>query len=167
MPTSQERATIMHSRWSILAVLFTVRAIMAIQYESVAGMAPLLSRDLGIDLTDIGVLIGLYMAPGVVLALPGGAIGRRFGDKTAVLFGLTLMMVGGLLMAMTESWAVQVSGRLVAGVGGVLLSVLLTNMVADWFGPDEIGTATALLMVSWPVGLALSLMMVPAIATWA
>lgn len=36
-------------------------------------------------------------------------------------------------------------------------------MMADWFPPEEIGTATALLMVSWPVGLALSLMVVPAI----
>jgi predicted MFS family arabinose efflux permease len=64
------KVTIIHSRWSILSVLFAVRAIMAIQYQSVAGVAPLLSRDLGIDLTDIGVLIGLYMAPGVALALP-------------------------------------------------------------------------------------------------
>jgi predicted MFS family arabinose efflux permease len=137
---------------------------MAIQYQSVAGMAPLLSRDLGIDLTDIGVLIGLYMAPGVALALPEGALGRRFGDKTTVLFGLALMTVGGLVMAFSESWGAQIGGRFVAGVGGVLLSVLLTNMVAAWFGPEEIGTATALLMVSWPVGLALSLMTVPAIA---
>lgn len=154
----------MHNRWSILAVLFTVRAIMAIQYQSVAGMAPLLSRDLGIDLTDIGVLIGLYMAPGVALALPGGAVGRTFGDKTTVLFGLALMAIGSILMALSATWGVQIGGRLVAGVGGVLLSVLLTKMVADWFGPEEIGTATALLMVSWPVGLALSLVMVPAIA---
>jgi MFS family permease len=154
----------MQSRWSILAVLFTVRAIMAIQYQAVAGMAPLLSREIGIDLTDIGVLIGLYMAPGVALALPGGAIGRRLGDKSAVLLGLALMTAGGLVMALVGTWEAQISGRLVAGVGGVLISVLLTNMVADWFGPEEIGTATALLMVSWPVGLALSLMIVPAIA---
>ncbi len=154
----------MRSRWGILAVLFIVRAIMAIQYQSVAGMAPLLSRDLGIDLTDIGVLIGLYMAPGVALALPGGAVGRRLGDKTAVLFGLTFMTAGGLAIALAGTWEAQIGGRLVAGIGGVLISVLLTNMVADWFGPKEIATATALLMVSWPVGLALSLMIVPAIA---
>src|SRR5262245_4550752 len=105
---------IMHSRWSILGVLFTVRGIMAIQYQSVAGMAPLLSRALGIDLTDVGILIGLYMAPGVALALPGGAVGRKIGDKTAVLFGLALMTVGGLLMAKSESLGARVCGRLLA-----------------------------------------------------
>jgi Na+/H+-dicarboxylate symporter len=29
-----------------------------------------------------GILIGLYFTPGVALTSPGGAIGRRFGDKT-------------------------------------------------------------------------------------
>jgi predicted MFS family arabinose efflux permease len=73
------------------------------------------------------------------------------------------MALGSLLMALSEAWAGQVLGRLVAGVGGVLLSVLLSNMVADWFSPREIATAMAMLMLSWPVGLALSLMIVPAI----
>src|SRR5437868_1080292 len=151
------------NRWGILAILFIIRAIMAIQYQSVAGLAPLLERDLGLDLTDVGILIGLYMAPGMILALPGGAIGRKLGDKTGVLLGLALMVAGGALMGSTGSWTLQIGGRLMAGVGGVLLSVLLSNMMADWFPPEEIGTATALLMISWPVGLALSLMVVPAI----
>ena len=153
----------MLNRWGILAILFIVRAIMAIQYQSVAGLAPLLQRDLGLDLTDVGILIGLYMAPGMILALPGGAIGRKLGDKTGVLLGLALMVAGGALMGSTGSWTLQIGGRLMAGVGGVLLSVLLSNMMADWFPPEEIGTATALLMISWPVGLALSLMVVPEI----
>src|SRR5436305_155346 len=153
------------NRWGILAILFIIRAIMAIQYQSVAGLAPLLQRDLGLDLTDVGILIGVYMAPGMILSLPGGAIGRKLGDKSGVLLGLALMVAGGALMGSTGSWTLQIGGRLMAGAGGVLLSVLLTNMMADWFPPKEIGKATALLMVSWPVGLALSLMIVPAIGT--
>jgi MFS family permease len=86
----------MRSRWGILAVLFVVRATMAFQFQSVAAVAPLLVREFNVGLADIGVLIGLYFAPGAVLALPGGVIGRRFGDKTTVLFGLALMLGGGL-----------------------------------------------------------------------
>jgi MFS family permease len=75
----------LRNRWGILAVLFVVRAAMAFQFQSVAAVAPLLSREFGVSLADIGVLIGLYFAPGVALAMPGGAIGQRFGDKTTVL----------------------------------------------------------------------------------
>ena len=75
-------------RWRILAILFAVRSAMAFQFQSVAAVAPLLGRDLGVELADIGLLIGLYLAPGIALGLPGGAIGQRFGDKRTVLAGL-------------------------------------------------------------------------------
>jgi len=35
----------------------------------------------------------------VALALPGGAIGQRFGDKTTVLGALLLMLAGSAMMA--------------------------------------------------------------------
>src|SRR5712664_994149 len=72
----------LRNRWFILAVLFVVRLTMAFQFQSVAAVAPLLGSEFGVSLADIGILIGLYFAPGVALALPGGAIGQRFGDKT-------------------------------------------------------------------------------------
>ena len=46
---------------------------------------------LAIDFASLGALIGLYMLPGVVIALPGGMLGQRFGAKRVVLVGLALM----------------------------------------------------------------------------
>lgn len=74
---------------------------MAFQFQSVAAVAPLLGSEFGVSLADIGILIGLYFTPGVALALPGGAIGRRFGDKTTVLGALILMLTGSLAMALS------------------------------------------------------------------
>jgi predicted MFS family arabinose efflux permease len=50
-----------------------------------------------------------------------------------------------------------VTGRLVSGTGAVLFNVLVTKMVADWFAGREITTAMATLVSSWPLGLALGL----------
>jgi MFS family permease len=151
------------NRWTILAVLFAVRATMAFQFQSVAAVAPLLGHDFNVSLADIGVLIGLYFAPGAVIALPGGAIGRRFGDKRTVLGALALMLAGGLDMAFATSWNGQIAGRLIAGIGGVLLNVQMTKMVTDWFAGREIATAMAIFINSWPAGLAISLLALPAI----
>jgi len=153
------------NRWGILAILFVVRLTMAFQFQSVAAVAPLLGREFGVSLADIGVLIGLYFTPGVALALPGGAIGQRFGDKTTVLGALILMLTGGLAMALSDSWSGQIAGRLVAGAGGVLLNVQMTKMVADWFAGKEIATAMAIFVNSWPAGIALSLLTLPLIGT--
>jgi cyanate permease len=155
----------LRNRWSVLAVLFVVRLTMPFQFQSVAAVAPLLGREFGVGLADIGILIGLYFAPGIALALPGGAIGRKFGDKTTVLAALLLMLAGGLAMAWSASWTVQIAGRLVAGAGGVLLNVQMTKMVADWFAGKEIATAMAIFVNSWPAGVALALLTLPSIGT--
>jgi MFS family permease len=153
----------MQQRWSILALLFAVRATMGFQFQSVAAVAPLMARDFGVGLADIGLLIGLYLAPGVAIALPGGAIGRRFGDKPVVAVGLVLMLAGGALMALSPTWSGQIAGRLIAGTGGVLLNVLMSKMVTDWFAGREIATAMAVFVNSWPVGVAAALMVLPPI----
>jgi predicted MFS family arabinose efflux permease len=155
----------LHNRWGILAVLFVVRATMAFQFQSVAAVAPLLGNQFGVSIADIGVLIGLYFAPGIILALPGGAIGQKFGDKQTVLGALLLMLSGSLAMALAASWDVQIVGRLVAGAGGVILSVQLTKMLTDWFAGREIATAMAILVNSWPAGIAVSLLTLPLIGT--
>jgi MFS family permease len=155
----------LRNRWGILAVLFLVRLTMAFQFQSVAAVAPLLGSEFGVSLADIGILIGLYFTPGVALALPGGAIGQRFGDKTTVLGALLLMLIGNLAMAYSDSWTGQIAGRLVGGAGGVLLNVQMTKMVADWFAGKEIATAMAIFVNSWPAGIALSLLTLPLIGT--
>src|SRR6266480_6697188 len=105
---------------------------MAFQFQSVAAVAPLLGPKFGVSLADIGLLIGLYFTPGVALALPGGAIGQRFGDRVTVLAALALMLIGGLAMALSDLWSAQIAGRLVAGGCGVLLNVQMSNLVTDY-----------------------------------
>lgn len=157
----------MAERWGILALLFAVRATMGFQYQAVAAVAPLVARDFGVGLADVGLLIGLYLAPGVAIALPGGALGRRFGDKATVLAGLALMLAGGVIMALAPGWAAQIGGRLLAGLGGVLLNVVMTKMVADWFAGREIASAMAIFVNSWPVGIALGLVVLPLVGSQA
>jgi MFS family permease len=137
---------------------------MGFQYQSVAAVAPLIARDMGLTLADIGLLFGLYLAPGMALAYPGGSVGRRFGDRPVVLAGLALMVVGGAIMAFVPTWTGQIVGRLVAGVGGVLINVLMSKMVTDWFAGRDIATAMAVFVNSWPVGIAAALVILPPIA---
>src|SRR5476651_443616 len=89
---------IIQNRWLMLAVLFVARTAMALQFQTVASSGPFLIDALGIDFAALGLLIGLYMLPGVAIALPGGVLGQRFGAKAVVLAGLAMMAVGGAIM---------------------------------------------------------------------
>lgn len=71
----------------------------------------------------------------------------------------------GLLIGFGETWAGLVAGRLVAGVGGVVINVVMTKMVVDWFTGHEISTALAIFINSWPAGIALALLILPGLAS--
>jgi predicted MFS family arabinose efflux permease len=147
------------SRWSILAALSLIRLSFGYQFEAMATLAPAVSSDLGLSQAQAGTLIGLYWAPGVLVALPGGWLGRRFGDKPMVLAGALLMLIGGIVAALGESYATLAAGRLIAGLGGIVMNVLAVKMTTDWFAGREIGFAMGALFGSFPLGIGLALLL--------
>ncbi len=154
----------MSNRWGVLALLFCIRVTMAFQFQTVAALSPFFMTTLGIGLADIGLLIGVYLLPGIFIALPGAAIGKRFGDKQTVAFGTVLMLLGGIVVSLLPSWEAQVTGRILAGVGGVILNVLMSKIVTDWFPGQKLSTAMGIFVNSWPVGIAAGLLVLPVIA---
>ncbi len=144
-------------RWSILAVLALARIAMGYQFQSVASLSPHLMSAFDADYTAIGALVGLYLLPGVIVALPGGYLGARLGEKRLSVLGLGLMTLGGLLAAAGDGYALAVVARAVAGTGVVLQFVLMTKMLADWFSGSELILAMALYLNGWPVGIGLAL----------
>ncbi len=159
----------MNSRWMVLGVLAFARIAMGFQFQAVASVAPFLVEEFSIDYAAVGTLIGLYLLPGIVLALPGGWLGRRFGEKRMVLAGLALMTVGGVISALGTSYAMLVAGRAITGVGVVLQFVLMTKMLSDWFKGKELVFAMSLYLNGWPIGIGLALITQPGLAaasTW-
>ncbi len=152
------------NRWVILGVLFIVRISLGFQFQSVASVSPNMIQDLSIGYAEIGTLIGLYLLPGVVIALPGGLLGKRFGDKRTASCGLLFMVTGGILLGLSQSYPLAIAGRLVSGIGAVLFSVMVTKMVTDWFADKELRTALGVMLASWPFGIALGLVSHSALA---
>ena len=145
------------NRWAVLAVLFFARICMGFQFQSIPPLAPLLAADLGINNTQVGLLIGLFMLPGILMAIPGAFLGAVIGDKQVVLLGLTLMGLGGLVTVLGGTFWAACAGRVISGVGAVALNVQLVKMVSDWFAGREIATAMGILLITWPLGIALAL----------
>ena len=79
----------------ILAVLFAARAATGFQFQSIGSTANLLMQDLGINYSEIGMLLGAYLLPGIVVAFPAGLLGQRFREKKLGLAGLAMMAISG------------------------------------------------------------------------
>ncbi len=154
----------MAKRWWCLGAVTLARTVMGFQFQSVAAVGPLVSESLGLDKAQLGWLIGIYLLPGVAFALPGGLLGRRFGDKRLVLVGLTLMGIGGIWLGFAGSVAEADAARFTSGIGAVMLNVLVTKMVTDWFDGRERFLAMSILINSWPIGIGIALLLIGPLA---
>lgn len=145
-------------RWLMLGVLFLVRLAMGYQFQSVASVSSQLVDDLGLSYAEVGTLIGLFLLPGIVIAIPSGALTRAVTDRFLLIVGAVSMIIGALLMGGSEDATSLYTGRLATGIGGAIFNVILTKMITDWFIEHEIVTALAVLLSAWPVGISLGLL---------
>jgi MFS family permease len=134
----------------MLSVLFVARTVIVYQFQTIASVGSFLLDALAIDFAQHGTLISLYILPGIMFALQGGMLGQRFGAKRVVLIGLALMSAGGLLTG-TNAFPLVAGGRVVRGVGAVLVNVLMTKMVMDWFAGRQTVLPMAVFVSSWPL----------------
>ncbi len=155
------------NRWAILAILIVVRVAMGFQFQSIASITPIIAIDLGLDYSQIGTLVGFYLLPGVIIAIPGGFLGSRFTDLTMVLFGVGVMALGGVVAGLADDFRLLAGGRLLSGAGAVVQSIFLVKMIADWFDAKSVVTAMAIMLSGWPVGIAIALATLgPLAAQW-
>src|SRR5439155_157450 len=111
------------NRWVMLAVIFLTRTSMGFMFQSVASVAPFLIDQFTLSYGQIGLLMGLYLLPGALIALPSGVLGQRFGSRRVAVAGLALMTTGGLITAWSASFLGACVGRTVSGAGGILLNL--------------------------------------------
>lgn len=159
-----ERGATTSARWAMLGVIFLTRASLGFQFQSIAALTSFLVPAFELTYAEVGLLMGLFMLPGVVIALPGGLLGQRFGSLRVVVSGLVLMVVGGTVVSYADGLHTAALGRTIGGVGGVLVNIMLARMVADWFRERELQTAMGLMLSAWPFGMALALVILGPVA---
>jgi predicted MFS family arabinose efflux permease len=142
-------------RWRILALLFLARVGLGFQFQTLTSVGDELVAAYGLTHAQVGTLIGLFMASGLLLAFPAGLATRIASDRALAAFGLAILAAGGMISGLApDPWTIGV-GRLVAGVGFLVSTLYFTKMIADWFAGREIATAMSILVMSWPFGIAM------------
>lgn len=63
-------------RWAMLALLFAACVGLGFQSQTMGSVADPVAALLGLSGAETGTLIGLFLIPGLVLAIPAGFAGR-------------------------------------------------------------------------------------------
>ncbi|MEK9671727.1 MAG: MFS transporter [Rhodospirillaceae bacterium] len=148
-------------RWVILAACVTSRSGIGLQFIALAALMPQVRHDLHFNYTEVGWLLGLFMVVGVFLSVPAGMIAQRLGDRATLFLGLAALLAAATAAAWAGGFASMLASRVLGGLGAVLTTVTAAKILTDWFGGREISTAMGFLGLSWPIGIALGLSLLP------
>jgi len=140
-----------------LAVLFLARIAVSFQFQSVAPLSALLGERFPVSLSGLGLLLGLYMAPGIAVALSLPALIGRFGRAAIICLALLLMAAGEILLWAAPTLELAAAARLVGGAGGCVIYIITINMVADLDTTVSSAARMGIIAAAWPFGNAFAL----------
>jgi MFS family permease len=107
-------------------------------------MLPFFAHDLGLSLTQVGLLIGLRSVTSVLINLPGGMIVDLIGRR-ALVMGVAIAWAGVpyLMLGLTTNFVIIAALMAIVGVGNLLYHPAALSALSELY-PTRRGFATAM-----------------------
>lgn len=144
-------------RWPILGLVWFSIFAHAIVYQSIPPILGFLVDALRITYSQAGGLMSLFALPAVFLSIPGGLLADRYGTRVVGGASLLIMGLGTAIAAMGGNYFVLALGRLVTGIGAMVVRVVAPKIVTGWFRDREIGLSMGVYNTAMPLGTIISL----------
>lgn len=138
--------------WTTAAALVLGMFSEAIAYGMVAPTLPFMAKKVGAGETAIGLLVGVYAAVGLFVAVPFGLLAQRFGRRALVIFGHAFLAAAsiGFVLAPTYPWLLV--ARTVQGLGAAGVWVGSLTLAADLSADASMGRSLAWITGAWSFG---------------
>lgn len=140
-------------RWLALASAMVSFFAVGMTFFAVPPLIPGLRAAFSLSNLELGLLMGAIAVPAIVLSVPLGAALDRWPPRAAGLAGLAVMFAGAVAFAAAPTYGVLVAGRLVFGVGALVLNLLLARLLTIAFAGRELALAMGLFTGVYPVSM--------------
>lgn len=140
-----------------LALLVIGGAVNYIDRATLAVANPLIRKDLGLDVSDMGWLLSAFLWAYAFGQLPGGALVDRLGARFALTLSMTLWSLGQLLGGTVANFWQFCAARVALGLGEAPNFPGCARASRDWFNPRQRGTAVGIWNSASSMGSAVSL----------
>lgn len=132
----QFRRMLGHLIHPAVATVILVAIFLNMLHRVVATIFPLYGVDIGLGLTEIGIVLGSYALCNAIVRPFSGVIVERFGHKTVCCFGLLLQVAAVMLFPLFGATALLVAVSVLAGSFRAVVMVGNTvGMVEDMGEP--------------------------------
>ena len=150
-------------RWAVLAAGTASQASLLALLTGLAVLAPALRDELGLSLTEVGVLIAAPWLGPIATLLPWGLAADRYGERRVLAAGLGACGLLTLPLASTPPFGMFVALLALAGAAGASVNSASGRAVMSWFPRDERGLALGIRQTSTPLGGMIAALALPPI----
>ena len=148
------------TRWTMMFMGCAAMAINYIDRANLAVAAPFIRKELGIDATVMGVILGAFFWTYASMQLPFGWFADKVGARIALAAAVTWWSIATVLTATANSIATLTGYRLLLGVGEAGAYPSGTKINIAWFPRSERAIAASIFDSGSRIGAALSLPLV-------
>ncbi len=153
MPTMTTTSSLADRRWLILlSSVFSFFAIGA-TFFVVPPLVPELVARFGLSHFKVGLLMGAISVPAVFLAIAVGLAVDRWEPRRVGVISLGLMFVGAITFATAPTFGLLFAGRLLFGVGGLVVNLMLARLLTAAFAGRELALAMGVFMATYPASM--------------
>lgn len=125
-----------------------------------------LEREFRLGRTAAGLSMTLFLAPvALVSPLLGAAVDRR-GCAPVGRVGFVLLLAGGAVTAAAPSFALLLTGRVVAGLGGAMALVAVLQLLAASVPAERLGIAFGVFIAGLPIGTGIAFNLLNRLPSW-
>ncbi|ADP16935.1 major facilitator superfamily protein 32 [Achromobacter xylosoxidans A8] len=154
------------TRWSAVLAIVGAGVVAALQVGKVIIAAPLLRKDMGLDLASIGALAAVFSILGLVGGIAAGGVINRYGARRMLLAGLVATAVGSVIGAMATAYSVLLASRVVEGLGFLMITVAGPAALQRMVTASTRDFAFALWSCYMPAGMAIAMLASQAFSGW-
>jgi MFS family permease len=149
------------SNWYVLALLtITGTFVAAMPFSCMPVLFQEMSRDLRLDLVEIGTVWGISSLAGVFVSLLGGVLSDKFGVKTILVLFCILTGVTGAIRGLANDFFSLTATVFLNGMVRLVIPVVVTKTLGMWFKGPRLGLAQGI----GAMGMGLGLMLGPLIS---
>lgn len=151
-------------RWSMLAIALTTTLCANVFINGVAFLIPTLHAELGLDLSEAGLMSSLPSFGMVVTLIAWGYIVDRFGERIVLAIGSALTAAATFGAASMHSLVAVGAFLFLGGMAAASSNSASGRLVVGWFPPDQRGLVMGIRQTATPLGVAVGALVIPQLA---
>ncbi|WP_342755434.1 MFS transporter [Pantoea sp. MBD-2R] len=154
-------------RWLMIAFCFFAIAINYIDRINLAIAAPHIKKDLGLDDTSMGLILGAFFWTYALMQIPAGRLLDRLGARAGLAIAVGWWSLFTVVTAFGRGFGSLFASRLLLGIGESGGNPGCAKVVYSWFAKKERATASGIFDAGPRAGSAIALPLVAwLISTW-